>query len=147
MEGKRFRAAVLLALLCNFLTATGCTDVSLNKPPGAFLGRAHAYDYSPAAMQIGNIQQFWWCGEAHNPALKSQITDSILYASFDVTTQTSSVPVVVLSESPGAWDSAYTCNPKVIGGVFNNPLGDGVTYTYAMYYAGTSSPIDRKSVV
>jgi hypothetical protein len=140
-EGKRFRAAILLALLCDFLTATGCTGVSLNKPPGAFLGRAQAYDYSPAAIQIGNLQQFWWCGEAHNPALQSQVTDSILYASVDVTTQVSSVPVVVLSETPGAWDSAYTCNPKVIGGVFNNPLGDGVTYTYAMYYAGTSSPI------
>ena len=48
------------------------------------------------------------------------------------------VPVMVLAETPGAWDSAYTCNPKVIGGVFDNPLGDGQTYSFAMYYVATS---------
>ena len=45
---------------------------------------------------------------------------------------------MVLAETPGAWDSAFTCNPKVIGGVFENPLGDGQTYTYAMYYVATA---------
>jgi hypothetical protein len=141
LEGRRFRAGVLFALMNTFLIATGCTFVSNSEPPGAFLGRSQAYDYSPAALQIGNVQQFWWCGEAHNPVLQSQVTDTILYASLDVTTQAKSVPVVVLAETPGAWDSAYTCNPKVIGGLFTNPLGDGVTYTYAMYYVATSSPV------
>ncbi|MGA2536879.1 MAG: hypothetical protein ABSF53_12745 [Terracidiphilus sp.] len=111
-----------------------------NKPPGAFLGRAGLYDYSPTAIQIGNLQQFWWCGEAHNPVLPSQATDTIMYASVDVSTKATSVPIVVLAETPGAWDSAFTCNPKVIGGSFNNPLGDGQTYSYALYYVATSSP-------
>ena len=37
-------------------------------------------------------------------------------------------------ETLGAWDSTYTCNPKVIMGSFANPLGDGENFTYAMYY-------------
>jgi hypothetical protein len=32
----------------------------------------------------------------------------------------------------------YLCNPKVIGGSFNNPLGDGQSFQYAMYYVATS---------
>ena len=28
----------------------------------------------------------------------------------------------------------YTCNPKVVRGTFGNPLGNGETFTYAMYY-------------
>jgi hypothetical protein len=128
------------ALVCIFVFGAGCSDVFSNKLAGAFLGRAGLYDYSPTAIQIGNVQQFWWCGEAQNPVLQSQATDTILYATMDVSTNTSSVPVVVLAETPGAWDSAYTCNPKVIGGVFENPLGNGVTYSYALYYVATSSP-------
>ena len=31
----------------------------------------------------------------------------------------------------------YTCNPRVIRGTFVNPLGDGQTYTYEMFYVGT----------
>jgi hypothetical protein len=138
-DNKRFRAGVFVAVLSALLVATGCNDISSNKPPGAFLGRAGAYDYSPSAIQIGNMQQFWWCGEATNPSLASQSTDTILYSTVDVTNQSTSVPVVVLAETPGAWDSAFTCNPKVIGGVFTNPLGDGITYSYAMYYVATSS--------
>ena len=34
---------------------------------------------------------------------------------------------------------AFTCNPKVIGGVFENPLGDGQTYSFAMYYVATAA--------
>jgi hypothetical protein len=33
----------------------------------------------------------------------------------------------------------FTCNPKVIRGSFKNPLGDGQSYAYAMYYVGTAS--------
>jgi hypothetical protein len=140
VDNKGFRAGVFLAVLSALLVATGCNYISSNKPPGAFLGRTGAYDYSPSAIQIGNRQQFWWCGEATNPNLASQSTDTILYSSIDVTNQATSVPIVVLAETPGAWDSAFTCNPKVIGGVFTNPLGDGITYSYAMYYVATSSP-------
>src|ERR1700721_1745226 len=133
-DNKRFRAGVLGALLGVLLVATGCNYISSNKPPGAFLGRTRAYDYSPSAIQIGSKQQFWWCGEATNPSLASQSTDTILYSSIDVTNQSPSAPIVVLAETPGAWDSAFTCNPKVIGGVFANPLGDGITYSYASHF-------------
>jgi hypothetical protein len=43
-----------------------------------------------------------------------------------------------MAETPGSWDSAFTCNPKVVEGTFVDPLGDGVTYTYALYYVGTA---------
>jgi hypothetical protein len=108
-------------------------------PPGAVVGRGGVYDYSPSVIQSGDLQQFWWCGQAHNPNDKTQDTDTILYASINTSTNASSAPVVVLAETPGAWDSAYTCNPKVVRGSFVNPLGDGQTYSYVMYYVATAS--------
>jgi hypothetical protein len=91
-------------------------------------------------MQSGNVRQFWWCGQGVNPNDQSQNTDVILYGSINLTTKQTYGPVTVLAETPGAWDSEYTCNPKVIGGTFTNPLGDGQTFRYAMYYVGTASP-------
>lgn len=132
----------LLACVQAFLAltlATGC-GVSLGGPPsGAFLGQAGVYNYSPTAIQIGNVQQFWWCGQATNPENPSQDTDTIQYASLNLTTHVMSGPETVLAETPGAWDSVFTCNPKVIGGVFQNPFGDGRSYSYAMYYVATAS--------
>ena len=96
-------------------------------------------DYSPSVIQSGSIEQFWWCGQGSNPNQPSQTSDTIQYATIDLRTETASTPAAVLGETPGAWDSAYTCNPQVVGGVFANPLGDGQTYSYAMYYVGTAS--------
>lgn len=106
-------------------------------PTGAVVGRGGRYDYSPSVIQTGNVQKFWWCGNAHNPAKSSQDTDTILYESIDLMSGQRVGPVVALAETPGAWDSAYTCNPKVVQGKFSNPLGDGQTYSYALYYVGT----------
>jgi hypothetical protein len=136
---KHLRIGISLAALCILFLGVGC-EIYVDTPAGAFLGRAGRYDYSPSAIQFGNVQQFWWCGEAFNPDVSSQDTDTILYATYDLATKRMSVPKVVLAETPGAWDSAFTCNPKTIAGTFVNPLGDGVTYTYAIYYVATSSP-------
>jgi hypothetical protein len=106
-------------------------------PPGAVIGRAGRWDYTPSAIQTGHVQQFWWCGEAQNPAKPSQDTDTIMYESIDLVSGKRVGPEVVLAETPGAWDSAFTCNPKVVQGKFSDPLGDGQTYTYALYYVGT----------
>jgi len=122
-----------------FLLGTGCGGTLDGPSPGAFLGRAGVYDYSPSAIQSGNLQQFWWCGLGHNPNRPSEQSDSIQYASIDLSTNEISGPLTVLGETPGNWDSMYVCNPKVIGGTFTNPLGDGQTYTYAMYYVGTAA--------
>jgi hypothetical protein len=84
------------------------------------------------------VQQFWWCGEAQNPAKPSQDTDTIQYESIDLVSGQRVGPQVALAETPGAWDAAFTCNPKVVQGKFNNPLGDGQTYTYALYYVATA---------
>ena len=127
--------SVLSFVVANIvLWSTGC---SRSLPKGA-VGNVGTYNYSPTIIQTGNTLQVWWCGQGVNPLNPSQDTDAIYYSSVDATTLDSTHPVLVLSENPGTWDSAFTCNPKVIGGVFANPLGDGQTYNLAMYYVATS---------
>jgi hypothetical protein len=97
-----------------------------------------AYNYSPSVIVSGNLYQFWWCAPGVNPTNPSQDTDTIQYESINLQTHATVGPETVLAETAGTWDSAYTCNPKVVKGVFTNPLGSGVTYTYAMYYVATN---------
>lgn len=126
----RFRSWVVLAVLGLVVCGVGCGD----NP-----GRENRYNYSPSVIQSGEVRQIWWCGQAVNPTNKSQDTDAILYESVNLKTNQTTPPVTVLAETEGAWDSAYTCNPKVIKGTFINPLGDGKTYSYAMYYVATAN--------
>lgn len=91
------------------------------------------YDYSPSVIQTGNLQQIWWCGEDQNRNVSTQFTDTIQYESIDLASGAHQGPMEVLAETPGAWDSVYTCNPKVVQGTFANPLGNGESFTYAMY--------------
>jgi hypothetical protein len=135
------RKTLILVILCLLVAAgavMGC-GLDVNGPPsGAFLGRKGTYNYSPSAMQVGNLQQFWWCGAGQNPNLPSQTSDTIQYVQIDLSAHETGIPMTVLGETPGRWDSVYVCNPKVIRGSFSNPLGDGQNYTYAMYYVGTA---------
>ena len=137
---------MLGVVICIIAVGAGCGVTVTGPPPGAFLGRLGVYDYSPTAIQVRNLQQFWWCGQGHNPNKHSQDTDTIQYATFDVSTHVMTAPITALGETPGAWDSLYVCNPKVIGGTFKDPLGDGKTYTYAMYYVATDSPLGGNAI-
>ena len=65
------------------------------------------------------------------------MSDTIQYQSINLSTGATVGPETVLGETPGAWDSVYTCNAQVVKGSFTNPLGNGNNYTYAMYYVGT----------
>jgi len=119
------------------LIAAGC-GTPMQLPKGA-VGNIGRVNYSPSVIETEGKRQFWWCSSGVNPADHSQNTDAIFYQSVNIKTlQHDAPPVLVLAESPGKWDSAYTCNAKVIAGRFKNPLGDGQTYTYAMYYVGTA---------
>lgn len=129
-------SALALGTPCAIFLVIGCGVTSGD--PGAYVGRGGVYNYSPSVIQSGNLQQIWWCGGGNNPNQPSQVSDTILYASIDLTTKVMTEPYIVLGETPGSWDSKYVCNPKVIEGKFTNPLGDGQTYTYAMYYVGTA---------
>lgn len=132
--------AMILALLSG-LALAGCDATSSGTPRGAIVGRTAAYNYSPSVIQTGDLQQFWWCGTGRNPANTSQLSDTILYESINTVTHAKNGPVIVLAETKGSWDSKFTCNPRVVRGTFVNPLGNGKTYTYEMFYVGTTSDI------
>src|ERR1700677_25053 len=134
--GALVRAVVAMAVL---LGAAGCGITFAPLPAGSVAGRDGIYDYSPSAIQTGNVVQIWWCGSDDNASDRTQISDSIEYESINLTNKSRYGPVPVLGETQYAWDSVYTCNPKVIGGSFANPLGDGRTYSYALYYVATDS--------
>jgi hypothetical protein len=120
------------------LVAAAC-GIPMQLPRGA-VGNVGRVNYSPSVIENEGTRHFWWCSSGVNPADHSQNTDAIFYQSVNVKTlQHNGPPILVLAESPGKWDSAYTCNPKVIAGRFKNPLGDGQTYPYAMYYVATGS--------
>ena len=138
MAGLKRKTLGVMLILLSFGIG-GCGFNIAPSPKGAVVGRGGGYDYSPSVLQSGSIQQFWWCGQDLNPTNMDQISDAILYESIDLSTGVRYGPVTVLGETQNTWDSAYTCNPKVIRGSFDNTLGDGQTYTYAMYYVGTSS--------
>ena len=131
-------AAKAVIVLAPLLALTECSP-SVSLPKGA-VGNLGRYNYSPSVIEDEGIRQFWWCSQGVNPLDHSQTSDAIFYESVNMQTLESDGPTLVLAETPGAWDSAFTCNPKVIGGVFENPLGDGQNYTYAMYYVGTAMP-------
>jgi hypothetical protein len=126
---------MIVAGLAMFFVLTACSSSS--RLPKGMVGRVGKYDYSPSVIQTGNSRQIWWCGLDHNPGgSSSRESDAILYESIDLVTGQTTEPVAVLGETAGTWDALYVCNPKVIGGIFKNPLGDGVTYKYALYYVG-----------
>lgn len=130
--------SVILSLA--LLLCAGCSAGLKGIPAGSIVGRPNLYDYSPSVIESDNAIQVWWCGFAPNPNNTAQSSDTIQYSTIDPLTGKVSDPITVLGETPGAWDSAYTCNPQVTGGTFVNPLGDGQTYSYAMYYVGTALP-------
>ena len=125
------------------LAAAGCGMSYAPLPAGSTNGRIALYDYSPSVIQSGNVRKVLWCGGDFNPYDTKQYSDTIQYESTDLSTQANYGPVPVLGETPGAWDSVYTCNPKVVQGSFVNPLGDGESFTYAMYYVAVASLIRR----
>ncbi len=135
LGNRVLRAIGISVVLSTMLVTSACSSRSL--PKGAIAGGQ--YNYSPSVIETGETRQIWWCSIGVNPSNGSQTSDAIYYETINMSTLKSSTPVLVLAETPGSWDSAYTCNPKVIGGVFENPLGDGQTYTYAMYYVGTAA--------
>ncbi len=116
----------------------GCGS-SASGLPGAVV-HISSYNYSPSIIQSGNERQFWWCAQAPNPTNNTQNTDTIVYQAINTVTQETQSPQVVLAETAGSWDSVFTCNPRAIRGIFSNPLGDGETYTYALYYVATAVP-------
>jgi hypothetical protein len=137
--GRGVSHGLALLLWLGFLFGIAGCGAPDPTPFGAVVGRAGRWDYTPSVIQIGQVQTFWWCGSARNPAKTSQDTDTILYESIDLVSGKRTGPTVALAETPGAWDSAYTCNPQVVPGKFSNPLGDGQTYAYALYYVGTDN--------
>lgn len=119
---------------CLLLSASAALAVPAGTTVGSGVaGSAGFYDYSPSVLQTGQLQDLWWCGD-----WAPHQTDTIFHMQYSwVGGLHVSVPQrAVLLETPGAWDAGLICNPSVVRGSFANPLGDGATYTYAMYYVG-----------
>ena len=131
-------------LVCLFtlssLSLSSCGNSSAVPRTGVIVALGTSYNYSPSVIQSGDQRQFWWCAQAPNPNNPPQNTDTIQYQSIDTTTGQTKDPVTVLAETANSWDSVFTCNPRVIRGVFTNPLGDGQTYSYEMFYVATAVP-------
>jgi hypothetical protein len=143
-QGSVFGVLAVILVTLSILPFTGCADsgsTALATPEGAIVGRGGYWNYSPSVIQEGDKQQFWWCGAGLNPNDSTQLSDTILYESVNTVTHEKSRPAIVLAETKGAWDSLYTCNPKVIRGTFVNPLGNGETYGYEMFYVGSTQAI------
>ena len=137
MNTYRNWASVAIMIFVGWSMMLLTTACSSSHPRGA-IGNFGTYNYSPSVIQNGDTRQIWWCSQGINPNDSSQDTDSIYFESVNMITHESFGPVLVLAETPGAWDSALTCNPNVIGGIFENPLGDGANYGLAMYYVATT---------
>lgn len=140
--GALCHCAVVFAVLATMGFA-GCNSISDQTPAGAIVGNGGKSNYSPSVIQTGDVQKFWWCGQGINPTYRSQDSDAIYYETVNTVTNAKSAPIVVLAETQGSWDSRYTCNPRVIGGTFANPLGDGQTYSYEMFYVGSTSGLNN----
>jgi hypothetical protein len=135
-KGNRYSDTLFVFLILGATLGTiACSHSEL--PKGA-IGNIGLYNYSPSVIEANGMRYVWWCSQGANPADNSQVSDAIFYESVNMTTLEAHGPLLVLAETPGTWDAWYACNPKVIGGVFQNPLGDGKTYSYAMYYVATA---------
>jgi hypothetical protein len=139
-SGVLFFIFASLSLL-SLASCGGNVSDYLATPPGAIVGRGGYWNYSPSVIQEGDVQKFWWCGAGLNPNDSSQTSDTIIYEAINTVTHEIDGPDIVLAETKGTWDAKYTCNPHVIGGTFVDPLGDGVTYSYEMFYVGSTSGI------
>jgi hypothetical protein len=131
---KRLRRGFCLAVIVMFSTIVA-TSTSWADQSGFLIAsgaNGNLYNYVPSVIRNDNgIEQMWWCG-GPNPS------DSIWYRAIDVGTQQVITQPTNVSWSHHSWASTYVCDPSVVRGVFTNPLGDGVTYTYAMYFTGTN---------
>jgi len=112
---------------------------------GPFLGMPGYYDYSDSGIRdtAAGTETHWWCGD-----LPGHTTDTILQEQYRLSDWSVTIPErQVLAEGPaGSWDSWLTCNPSVVRGQFVNPFGDGLSYTYAMYYVGIADVSTGNSI-
>lgn len=89
------------------------------------------YAYCPSVMATDDMTHMWFCG---NPD-ENVFVDNIYHVTV-ASDGTVSAPVSVLQPGgPGEWDSQHVCDPSVVRGEF---AYDGHTYSYAMFYLGSS---------
>jgi hypothetical protein len=138
---RRLAGVCALALTAALASAPAHASTRVG---GGVVGTAGYYDYAPTVIQSGQVQDFWWCGD-----LPGHVTDTILHEQYSFTGGLHvTIPehAVLTEGAAGTWDDALVCNPDVIEGSFVDPLGDGVTYTYEMFYVayGNSGSADNQ---
>src|ERR1700749_2120943 len=81
------------------LGLAGCGISYAPLPAGAIAGRVGTYNYSPSAIQSGDLEQIWWCGSDINLTDRTQFSDSIQYESINLSTKARYGPVPVPGEN------------------------------------------------
>lgn len=138
MRGMFARVAGAVVLLVLAAAPVGASTTV----GGPFLGAVGYYDYSDSGIRdvAAGTETHWWCGDT-----PSHQTDTILQQQYRLSDGAVTIPErqVLAEGGVGAWDSALVCNPSVVRGLFVDPLGDGLDYSYAMYYVGTAGAHDN----
>ena len=96
------------------------------------------YNYCPSVILGGELSMFY-CSNTEPYTVR----DSICYSNCneDATLKNMSV---VLSPTPGSWDSVHVCDPSVISGNF---LYKGTNYKYLMAYLGCNSTDNQRNQI
>lgn len=133
----RALTAALPVALAVSLTAAVPPASAATTATGPIAGTAGYYDYSDTAIRdtATGTDTHWWCGD-----MPGHLIDTIMQEQTRISdgSVVSTQRAVLTEGGPGTWDSDLICNPSVVRGSFVDPLGDGRTYTYAMYYVGTA---------
>lgn len=136
----RKRTSAFLAFFT--LTAITAGSASADQTGYIFLSTPQrTYNYVPSVTYGSDgIEKFWWCSGIPY--------DSIAYMAVNASSgQQTTAPTTALLPGPGeTWDKNLVCDPSVIRGVWTNPIGNGVTYGYAMYYTGYSESVGISGV-
>ncbi|MBP3482721.1 MAG: sugar-binding protein [Alistipes sp.] len=90
------------------------------------------YAYCPSVMTAEDgTTHVWFCG---NPT-ENVFVDNIYHLTIAADGTVSEPESVLQPSGAGTWDSQHVCDPSVVKGEF---LCDGHTYSYAMFYLGSS---------
>lgn len=124
-------AKSILTLAVAVMTTASVVAPSTAATPNLFNASAGIYNYCPTSIDYGNNTGIVaYCTNTRS----SVVVDSI--AVRGITNGQAGAQSIILSPTPGAWDSAHVCDPSIVAGNFTY---NGTAYTYLMAYLGCNT--------